>query len=324
MDFGKAINESLAIENQVRLIMNAYFPESNETDEKYNFRCNVCGDSQKNKNKKRGYILKNKWVYYCHNCNVSLPVKKWIKDYYPSNYRMLIQAILTSDKTVVATKKPVVDKKKIQHAERENAKHFVPILKGKDKLFDIAIQFCEDRMIPEDIWKTWFVATGGAYKNRVIIPFFDNKGNIYFYQGRSLYKWMSPKYLARYGNKLNATYNYYNVDEGKPVICLEGAIDSMFVNNSIAVSGLRVGDKSLSGKYFLLDNDGPGKSKSKKLLEKGETVFIWKKYLQENYFEKAPKDINEIITQTQRSTKFTIEELDRYFTNSVYDKVWLV
>ena len=38
----------------------------------YNFRCPYCGDSQKYKNKARGYFftVKNDLVYKCHNCGV--------------------------------------------------------------------------------------------------------------------------------------------------------------------------------------------------------------------------------------------------------------
>ena len=36
----------------------------------YNFRCPICGDSKKNKNKTRGYIypVKANTNFKCHNC----------------------------------------------------------------------------------------------------------------------------------------------------------------------------------------------------------------------------------------------------------------
>ena len=39
----------------------------------YNFRCPICGDSQKDKNKCRGYVFKRKDDYFfrCHNCGAS-------------------------------------------------------------------------------------------------------------------------------------------------------------------------------------------------------------------------------------------------------------
>ena len=40
----------------------------------YNFRCNICGDSQKNRNKARGYLyqVKNNTNFKCHNQGVLL------------------------------------------------------------------------------------------------------------------------------------------------------------------------------------------------------------------------------------------------------------
>ena len=48
----------------------------------YAFRCPYCGDSQKNKNKTRGYIykLKNDHNFKCHNCGVSRTFTNFLKD----------------------------------------------------------------------------------------------------------------------------------------------------------------------------------------------------------------------------------------------------
>ena len=48
----------------------------------YAFRCPYCGDSQKNKNKTRGYIykLKNDHNFKCHNCGLSRTFTNFLKD----------------------------------------------------------------------------------------------------------------------------------------------------------------------------------------------------------------------------------------------------
>ena len=48
----------------------------------YNFRCPICGDSQKNKNKARGYLyqVKNNVNFKCHNCGASLSFNNFLKD----------------------------------------------------------------------------------------------------------------------------------------------------------------------------------------------------------------------------------------------------
>ena len=48
----------------------------------YNFRCPYCGDSQKHKNKARGYIYQNKTDYNfkCHNCGMTRSFTYFLKD----------------------------------------------------------------------------------------------------------------------------------------------------------------------------------------------------------------------------------------------------
>ena len=48
----------------------------------YNFRCPVCGDSQKNKNKARGYLyrIKNNTNFKCHNCGINISFNNFLKE----------------------------------------------------------------------------------------------------------------------------------------------------------------------------------------------------------------------------------------------------
>jgi transcription elongation factor Elf1 len=47
----------------------------------YNFRCPICGDSKKNKNKARGYLyqVKNNTNFKCHNCGVNISFNNFLK-----------------------------------------------------------------------------------------------------------------------------------------------------------------------------------------------------------------------------------------------------
>jgi transcription elongation factor Elf1 len=47
----------------------------------YNFRCPICGDSQKNKSKARGYLyqVKNNTNFKCHNCGVNISFNNFLK-----------------------------------------------------------------------------------------------------------------------------------------------------------------------------------------------------------------------------------------------------
>ena len=48
----------------------------------WNFRCPICGDSQKKKNKARGYLYKKKndMYYRCHNCNYGTTMSNFLKE----------------------------------------------------------------------------------------------------------------------------------------------------------------------------------------------------------------------------------------------------
>ena len=52
-----------------------------KNDDLYNFRCPLCGDSQKNQSKARGYVYRKKnYLYFkCHNCGSGTTMANLIK-----------------------------------------------------------------------------------------------------------------------------------------------------------------------------------------------------------------------------------------------------
>ena len=52
----------------------------------YNFRCPICGDSQKNKSKTRGYLyaVKADVNFRCHNCGASMTLSNFLKTLDPA------------------------------------------------------------------------------------------------------------------------------------------------------------------------------------------------------------------------------------------------
>jgi len=332
MNFDEIAGADIALERQLRLILST-LGNVTEGYDYYQFRCNVCGDSQKNKSKRRGYILKKKqpYMYFCHNCFAKMTVLSWMKEFFPAYYKDYYREILRSngDKKQKALPKISNPKIKKRSPEKDHTKFFIPIKKGITPLFAKAMRVCIDRKIPEEVWEKWFVSTGGMYHDRLIIPFFDKEDKIYYYQGRALKDGLTPKYLSRAGEHISI-YNYYSVDKNKPVVVLEGPIDSIFVENSIAVTGVKIDDvrlKDFPHKRFLIDYDAETKDTKKKtieLLTRGEYVFNWKKFMKEyNLPSKAKWDINDVCLYLNKD-KFLYEELEQFFTNSIFDKVFFV
>ena len=314
---------TFVMDNVLRSVLSAKFEKYRKLGDKYNFRCNVCGDSQKNKSKQRGYILKNRipWVYYCQNCQASMAVTRWLKTYFPEYWKeYLKQSRRPNEK-----EQPKLNIPQVLYNEKKDLKTFVPILKGETELFKTAIDLCQSRLIPKEVWQHWYVSEGGVFKNRLIIPYFDNNGKIYNYQGRALIKELEPKYISRIGESFNKVYNYYNADKELPVMITEGVIDSLFLENSIAVSGLKkVFDSKVfefKKRYYLLDSDKDAQKKNVELVNNGEYVFRWKLFLNELRLPTKEKwDLNEVNLALNKSDKWKFSELEKYFTNSIYLK----
>jgi len=337
------IDKNIILEKYLRLAVRDIHG-ANFKSNHMNFRCNICGDGKKKTNK-RGHLLLSKsretyeefWMYKCFNegCtaeNKPWSAENWLKFTSPYLYKDYVKEIFVPTQQKELELKPkeidrfeVKRKKDLAIRKEKNAiKYFISInsksIKHKD-LLNKAITLCTTRMVPENVWSTWFVATDGIYKNRMIIPFYDKGNKIYYYQARDLIG-NSPKYLNRIQDKDKALYNIHNIDTTKPVIALEGVIDSLYVKNSLAVLGLSfseyITDKfSKLDVHYLLDNDEAGKHKSKKLLEEGKSVFLWSRW---KY--KDCKDINEIVIKYGIKS-FDFDELKYCFTTNVYDTLYL-
>ena len=305
----------------------------------FQFRCLECGDSKKNKFKKRGYLLfhKDRWSFKCHNCSISMSAEKWLKKHFPIQYKAYIVELLQNQTQIEPEpikyhspikKNLIEEKKKISNEEKEIST-FVPIHRGTTDIFKKAIEFCVNRKIPEEVWYDWYVSTKGKYGGRIIIPFYDNDKIIYHYQARTLGKQI-PKYLNRVDNaKIDSIYNKYFVDRNSPIIVQEGPINSLFVENSIATCGLSFADdflvelEKLGELWFLFDYDDPGQDKARKLLKEGKTVFLWKKFAKELALPNRPKwDFNDLCLYTGQSL-FNIGVLKPFFTKSNFDSIWI-
>lgn len=332
--FSMNILKNYTLEKHLRIVLSLFFPNSDLHQKKqFNFRCNICKDSKKNKFKKRGYLIlrhndkvgHDTWQFYCHNCGASMYAEKWLKQYFPQNYKDYIKEILCQEKydstSVEETLKKQQEKTelKLRKKEIEDVKYFQKI-----ENFGDAEQFCKDRLIPENIWKMWFVGVGGKYKDRIIIPFYDDKGNIYWWQGRTLTNQI-PKYLNRVANRNNAIYNYYNIDKKRPVIVTEGPIDSVFLENSIAVLGTKIPEKVKEkldklNCYYLFDNDEEGRKISLKYLLNNKYVFIWQKFIKD--IKVDVKDINELVIKQNFTDIIKFKDIEKYFTNNIFDKIY--
>lgn len=335
------------LEKQLRIVAQSFLQKSDLSKRRLiNFRCPVCGDSKNNKHKRRGYFILREnrklggetWQFFCFNCGNSILAEIFLKNHFPLNYKQYIRDSILMNNSSEENETIEKECKEQQNKEKElkkieelnDIKYFIPILEGNGKLFEDAKNYCISRLIDKEIWSKWYVGIDRKYKNRLIITFLNDDNEIYYWQGRALYSNMYPKYLNRSDNRDQAIYNYYNINKSIPIIVLEGPIDSLFVDNSVATLGTKIPEAieielQKLNCFYIFDNDKDGRKKSLEYLLKNKYVFNWNLFLKDNSVFKKIKDINELILfNVKFKEMMNFECLKKYFTNNVFDKFYFV
>ena len=165
----------------------------------YNFRCPVCGDSQKHKNKARGYIyqVKTDANFKCHNCGASTTFGNFLRQIDPSLHKQYtmekFKEGLTGrhrnipnpifDEPEFEFKKPVFKKKLDlpRASEVKLAKQYLERRKLDATKFYFAEKFKEWTNTQQQTFDTI-----GRDESRIIIPLYDTDKTLIGFQGRSL------------------------------------------------------------------------------------------------------------------------------------------
>ena len=267
----------------------------------YNFRCPICGDSQKNKNKTRGYLypVKNNTNFKCHNCGASLSFNNFLKELDPVLHK---QYTLEKFKEGHTGRGFVVEAPKLEF-KKPVFKKSLNLPKASSN--PVAKEYLEKRKLnPEkfyfaDKFKEWTNTqkvtfdTIGRDESRIIIPMYDSDNNLIGFQGRSLVP-NSVKYITvMLDEEAPKIYGLNTVDEKLPVYVVEGPFDSTFVNNSVALCGSDGDVRCLEGSsvVFVYDNEPRNReivNRISKCISRGESVVIWPSGIVE-------KDINDMV-----------------------------
>ena len=267
----------------------------------YNFRCPICGDSQRNKNKARGYIysVKNNTNFKCHNCGASLSFNNFLKELDTTLHK---QYTLEKFKEGHTGRNFVVEEPKLEF-KKPVFKKSLDLPKASE--VPVAKEYLEKRKLnPEkfyfaDKFKEWTNTqkvtfdTIGRDESRIIIPMYGKDNNLIGFQGRSLVP-NSVKYITvMLDEEAPKIYGLNEVDEQLPVYVVEGPFDSTFVNNSVALCGSDGDVRCLEGSsvVFVYDNEPRNReivNRISKCVSRGERVVIWPSGIVE-------KDINDMV-----------------------------
>ena len=281
-------------------------------DNLFNFRCPYCGDSQKFTNKARGYFYrkKNDFFYKCHNCGKGTTFSKVLQYIDPEMYKEFVMEKFTGPKTDEF--KFEAPKFKKRDPKLEN---LTPInkLNGNHP----ARQFVESRQIPEEFYSDlylcskffkWAKIRSKQDHPRLVIPFRDESGEVFAAQGRAFGK-ETPKYLTVKFQDKPKIFGLDRCDWSQQTYVVEGPLDSLFVDNCLAVAGADFEHHfpMKENVTIILDNEPRSREiikRMEKLIDKDYELVIWPDNIKE-------KDINDMVLAGDANIMQTI-------TNNTY------
>lgn len=287
--------------------------------DKFNVRCPFCGDSQRDEHKARGYFLPKDdgLMYYCHNntdCNTSFykvlekldpfALKEYIKERFHDGANRSVLKVKKNRTTNGEGIKFFASSKSLYEFMGLPSINMLP----SDH---IARQYVEGRQIPAEYHNKLFYTsnfrqlamefTGQSEDEvkvpsdeRLIIPFFNDELDVRVLQGRAL-NLSTMRYISlKKDDKDVKCYGLDKLDKHKPIIVVEGPIDSMFLPNCVASADAdltRISDYVTNDAIYVFDAQPRNKELVKnieKTINKGYRVCLLPA-------EFGAKDINEMI-----------------------------
>ena len=293
----------------------------------YNFRCPICGDSQKHKNKARGYLypLKADINFKCHNCGASSTFSNFLKQLDPTLHK---QYVFEKFQTRNTGKGSIIEEPKFDF-KKPVFKKSLDIPKASE--VSVAREYLEKRKL--DPTKFYFASKFKEWANtqkqtfdtthrdesRIIIPMYDTERNLIGFQGRAL----GPNFVKYITVMLNDNapkiYGLERVNPKETVYVVEGPFDSTFVENSIALCGSDGDMAHLKGSsiVYVYDNEPRNQEilgRIERCINRGERVVIWPTGIEQ-------KDINDMflvgydIMDTLKSNTYSGLEAKVKFNN---------
>ena len=266
----------------------------------YNFRCPICGDSQRNKNKARGYLyqVKNNTNFKCHNCGVNISFNNFLKQIDSVIYK---QYTFEKFKSGHTGKNFVVDSPKFVFKKPE-FKTKINLPKASEN--PDAKSYLENRKLnPDkfyyvDKFKSWTNSQKETFDDvskdepRIIIPLFYQNTLVGF-QGRALGPSKIKYITVMLNDDAPKIYGLDEIEKSKTVYITECPFDSTFIHNSIALCGADgdVDKWGIGDCVWIYDNEPRNAeihSRISRVIDRGEKVVIWPSFVKE-------KDINDMI-----------------------------
>lgn len=265
---------------------------------KINFRCPICGDSQKSRSKSRGWLLErdNKFSYYCHNCGASMGYSFFLKTIDPLLYNDYVAEKFVANTHADDTKKDNTDQFKTKAPVFKKDP-----LKGLKKVSQLDYnhpikKYVVSRQIPSQHhyrmffapkFMTWIntiipdkfdTSKIGKDESRLVIPFVDENGKCFGVSARGF----NPKgirYITIMFEERPKIFGLDRVNLEHPYYIVEGALDSMFLENAISMNGAEGnGNSANENAIYVFDAEPRNKEihkRMEKVIKQGYRICIW-------------------------------------------------
>jgi transcription elongation factor Elf1 len=292
---------------------------------KINFRCPICGDSQKSRTKARGWLLEkeNNFYFYCHNCSESHSFSNFLKAVDPLAYNDYVaeKFIKKGDKTTT----PKMEKFKTETPTFARNEPLKKIKKISQLSHNHPVKkYIEKRRIPPaHHYRLFYVQKFKEWVNkyipdkfdnldkdepRLIIPFLDEDKNIFGCSARSFDPNTKLRYISIMFEDRPKIFGLDKVNFNREYFVVEGALDSMFLSNAVAMAGADGGTDALrviKNATFVFDNEPRNKEihkRMEKVIEQGYKICIWPN------LDGYGKDINEMVLNGMTNVETVIRD----------------
>lgn len=302
------------------------------------YRCNYCGDSQKNKLKTRGYFYENrgKVSSKCFNCGISKTISSFLFEQSPQLYKEYKLETLKDSGGFVQDYTPFKEATIIKEKKLQNKKSILDKLTRVSRLpvGHPCKKYVEYRKIPsKQHYRLYYVDKFFAFINTIlpdkfdekalgldrpmlVMPFVDSNGDVFGLQGRVIEKHSSGRlrYITIMINTdVDKLFGLDVLDINRTTLVFEGPLDSLMFDNAIALAGSdgNFGSYVDKNKTVIVFDNEPRNieivSRMNRVIEDDWSIFIWDETIKE-------KDVGDIIM----NGTMTIDQLQSHIvTNAV-------
>ena len=208
------------------------------------------------------YKSKDEFLFYCpkckhHKAKLSLNFDKnvfkcWVCDYLGKDIGRLVYSYGSpQNKSQWKAIAGIVDFSEVKEEEDEEIlitlpEEFITLTNKKINPLSIsARQYLKERGLTRDdiVWWKMGYCPDGDYKERIIIPSFDLKGNINYFIARSYTPGTWQKYKNPPAEK-DFIFNELYLDWNKDITIVEGVFDAIVAHNAIPLLGSTLRENS--------------------------------------------------------------------------------